>query len=75
MYNFMIFQKLVELGVERLILPASHHVVETWINSFGFSVMKDSEKLGLKNFVFLNFPETVMCHKLLDSRAISSLEN
>lgn len=74
MYNFIMFQKLVELGVERLILPASRDVVDTWIYSFGFSLMDDSDKLGLKNHVLLNFSDTVMCQKLLQTRQAKDAE-
>ncbi|XP_059429329.1 uncharacterized protein LOC132163159 [Corylus avellana] len=57
--------KLTELGVERLILPAISSVLNTWTTSFGFTKMTDSERLHFLDFTFLNFPDTVMCQKLL----------
>lgn len=59
------FQKLAELGVERLVLPAVSSVLDTWTKSFGFSVMKESERLNFLDYTFLEFRETIMCQKLL----------
>ncbi|KAK1373938.1 hypothetical protein POM88_030131 [Heracleum sosnowskyi] len=56
---------LVELGVERLILPAAPSVLNTWISSFGFSRMSPSERLKFLDYTFLNFQGTTLCQKLL----------
>ncbi|KAF9675679.1 hypothetical protein SADUNF_Sadunf09G0057400 [Salix dunnii] len=40
-----VIEKLTELGVQRLILPAVPGVLSTWTLSFGFSKMTDSERL------------------------------
>ncbi|MCD9645905.1 hypothetical protein HAX54_035261 [Datura stramonium] len=57
--------KLMELGVERLVLPAVPTVLNTWTTSFGFSVVKESQRLNFLNYTFLDFQGTVMCQKLL----------
>ncbi|XP_034687735.1 uncharacterized protein LOC117916041 isoform X2 [Vitis riparia] len=58
-------KKLMELGVERLTLPAAPSVLDTWVTSFGFSKMTDSERLTFLDHTFLDFQDTVMCQKLL----------
>ncbi|KAJ4825512.1 hypothetical protein Tsubulata_022171 [Turnera subulata] len=58
-------KKLMELGVQRLTLPAVPAVLNTWTGSFGFSKMTDSERLQLVDNIFLDFQDTVMCQKLL----------
>ncbi|XP_065880599.1 uncharacterized protein [Euphorbia lathyris] len=58
-------KKLMELGIERIVLPAVSSVLNTWTGPFGFSEMMDSEKLALVDHIFLNFQGTVMCHKKL----------
>lgn len=55
----------MELGVERLTLPAAPSVLDTWVTSFGFSKMTDSERLTFLDYTFLDFQDTVMCQKLL----------
>ncbi|XP_060202518.1 uncharacterized protein LOC132630954 isoform X1 [Lycium barbarum] len=60
-------KKLVELGVERLVLPAVPNVLNTWTTSFGFSVVRESQRLNLLNYTFLDFQGTVMCQKLLQN--------
>lgn len=62
----LILQKLAELGVERLVLPAIPSVLDTWINSFGFSKMDESERLNFLVYTFLDFQGTVFCEKLLN---------
>ncbi|XP_047331058.1 uncharacterized protein LOC124934572 [Impatiens glandulifera] len=60
------FEKMLsELGIQRIVLPAVSSVVNTWKNAFGFSEIKECEKLMFLNNTFLNFEGTVMCHKLL----------
>lgn len=56
---------LTELGVKRLVLPAVSSALHTWTQSFGFSVMTESEKLNFLGCTFLDFQGTTMCHKLL----------
>ncbi|XP_042510627.1 uncharacterized protein LOC122086021 isoform X2 [Macadamia integrifolia] len=58
-------KKLMELGVERLLLPAVPQVLHAWTASFGFSKMADSERLKFLEYIFLDFPDTSMCQKLL----------
>jgi hypothetical protein len=55
----------MELGVERLILPAVPSVLNTWTTSFLFTKMTDSERLQFLHYTFLDFQGTVMCQKLL----------
>nr|XP_043622954.1 uncharacterized protein LOC122594582 isoform X2 [Erigeron canadensis] len=57
--------KLVELGVERLVLPAVPSVLQTWTSSFGFSVMTEAQKLDFLGYTFLDFQGTHMCQKYL----------
>ncbi|KAJ0021518.1 hypothetical protein Pint_32523 [Pistacia integerrima] len=58
-------KKLMELGVQRLILPAIPSVLNTWTTSFGFTKMSNSERLQFVDYTFLDFQDTVMCQKLL----------
>ncbi|XP_026429222.1 uncharacterized protein LOC113325227 [Papaver somniferum] len=58
-------QKLKELEVERLILPAIPQVLQTWTTSFGFSKMTSSERSEFLKYSFLDFPDTTMCQKIL----------
>ncbi|XP_065855255.1 increased DNA methylation 1-like [Euphorbia lathyris] len=58
-------KKLMNLGVERLILPAVPSVLNAWTGSFGFSKLTVSEILQFVDYTFLNFPDTVMCQKQL----------
>ncbi|KAJ8769778.1 hypothetical protein K2173_007638 [Erythroxylum novogranatense] len=58
-------KKLMELGVQRLVLPAVHSVLNTWTGSFGFRKMTNCERLQFVDCTFLDFQETVMCHKQL----------
>ncbi|XP_071719526.1 uncharacterized protein [Rutidosis leptorrhynchoides] len=59
-------KKLVELGIERLVLPAVPSVLKTWTSSFGFSVMTESQKLDFLGYTFLDFQGTHMCQKYLN---------
>ncbi|KAI3842715.1 hypothetical protein MKW98_015382 [Papaver atlanticum] len=58
-------QKLKELEVERLILPAIPQVLQAWTTSFGFSKMTSSERSEFLKYTFLDFPDTTMCQKIL----------
>jgi hypothetical protein len=58
-------QKLTQLGVERLVLPAVPSVADTWTGCFGFSKMTTLERSKFLDYTFLDFPGTIMCQKLL----------
>ncbi|CAI0400010.1 unnamed protein product [Linum tenue] len=60
-------KKLVELGVQRLVLPAVAGMLNIWTGSFGFTKMADSERLLFLDCTFVEFQETIMCHKQLMS--------
>ncbi|XP_043708483.1 uncharacterized protein LOC122657751 [Telopea speciosissima] len=66
-------KKLMELGVERLLLPAVPQVLHAWTTSFGFSKMADSERLKFLEYTFLDFPDTAMCQKLLVEKPADKL--
>ncbi|KAJ4971458.1 hypothetical protein NE237_004557 [Protea cynaroides] len=66
-------KKLMELGVERLLLPAVPQVLHAWTTSFGFSKMTDSERLKFLEYTFLDFPDTSMCQKLLVEKPAAKL--
>lgn len=55
----------MQLGVERLVLPAVPSVVDTWTGSFGFSKMTNFDRSQFLDYTFLDFPGTIMCQKLL----------
>ncbi|KAL8171782.1 hypothetical protein V2J09_023586 [Rumex salicifolius] len=54
---------LIELGVERLVLPAISQLRETWVNVFGFKEMPDSLRQEFSGYPFLVFSGTTMFHK------------
>lgn len=56
---------LTQFGVERIILPAAHEVVDTWTNSFGFATMTNADKSQFRDFTFLDFQDSTVCHKPL----------
>ncbi|XP_040991893.1 uncharacterized protein LOC121238885 isoform X1 [Juglans microcarpa x Juglans regia] len=58
-------KKLMELEVERLFLPATPSVLNTWTTSFGFTKMTSLDRFLFLDYTFLDFPDTVMCQKLL----------
>ncbi|XP_023633593.1 uncharacterized protein LOC17876090 isoform X2 [Capsella rubella] len=60
---------LIELGVERLVLPAVPSVLNTWINSFGFTKITLSKRKDFLKFAFLEFGRTILCQKILSSVA------
>ncbi|XP_010246179.1 PREDICTED: increased DNA methylation 1-like [Nelumbo nucifera] len=63
--------KLMELGIERLVLTAAPQVVHTWTTSFGFSTMTELDRLNLLEYTFLYFQECIMCQKFLTKTVIS----
>ncbi|KAK4804300.1 hypothetical protein SAY86_004117 [Trapa natans] len=56
---------LKELGIYQLVLPSIPDVLGTWTTSFGFIKMTESERLQFLNYTFLDFQDTIMCHKEL----------
>ncbi|KAF3441227.1 hypothetical protein FNV43_RR15140 [Rhamnella rubrinervis] len=66
-------KKLMELGVERLVLPAIPSVLNTWTTSFGFSRMTTSERLQFLEYSFLDFQDSIMCQKLLGKNPSADL--
>ncbi|KAK7305415.1 hypothetical protein VNO77_43321 [Canavalia gladiata] len=58
-------KKLMQLGVERIVLPAVPSVLETWTGSFGFVKMTSFERSQFLDYTFLDFQGTIMCQKLL----------
>nr|GMD69257.1 increased DNA methylation 1-like isoform X1 [Ipomoea batatas] len=70
-------KKLVELGVQRLVLPALPDAMNTWTGSFGFSVMSKAERQDFVDNTFLNFNGTIMCQKplLLQSQSLRAEED
>ncbi|XP_027090268.1 uncharacterized protein LOC113780994 [Coffea eugenioides] len=66
-------KKLIELGVQRLVLPAVPSVLSTWETSFGFSRMTESERLNFLDCTFLDFQGSHMCQKLLKNTQCTEL--
>ncbi|KAK7387243.1 hypothetical protein VNO78_27883 [Psophocarpus tetragonolobus] len=64
-FAMVFIQELIQLGVERLVLPAVPSVLETWTGSFGFAKMTDFERSQFLDYTFLDFQDTIMCQKLL----------
>lgn len=60
-----VLQMLMNLGIEKLVLPAVPSVLNTWTASFGFSKMTTFERLKFVDYSFLDFQDTVMCQKTL----------
>eukprot|EP00257_Ricinus_communis_P015083 XP_015572924.1 increased DNA methylation 1 [Ricinus communis] len=58
-------RQLLNLGVEKLVLPAAFSTLETWIKGFGFSVMTYSDKKAHSDYPILFFQGTVLCQKFL----------
>lgn len=62
---FFYLQLLVQLSVERLILPAASQVRTTWEASFGFTEMPISDRQELLGYPLLGFQGTTMIQKFL----------
>ena len=56
----------MDLGVERLLIPAIPELLETWTGSFGFTVMSNSDRIELAENNILSFQGTTMCQKVLN---------
>lgn len=56
---------LSELGVERLILPATNETVDKWLTKFKFTAMTWSDLLELSRYRFITFAGLHMCQKVL----------
>ncbi|XP_061370868.1 increased DNA methylation 1-like [Gastrolobium bilobum] len=65
---------LTHLGIERMILPSSPSVIDTWTNSFGFARMTDLDKSQFLDYTFVDFQDTIMCHKLLMKPSIKRFD-
>ncbi|KAI3955969.1 hypothetical protein MKW98_006329 [Papaver atlanticum] len=64
-------EKLGQLEVERVILPAIPQVLQTWTTSFGFSRLANSERLEFLHYTFLDFQDTRLCQKFLRTSSVS----
>ncbi|KAI3878488.1 hypothetical protein MKX03_007268 [Papaver bracteatum] len=64
-------EKLSQLEVERVILPAIPQVLQTWTTSFGFSSLTNSERLEFLHYTFLDFQDTRICQKFLRTSSVS----
>ncbi|WOG94746.1 hypothetical protein DCAR_0314043 [Daucus carota subsp. sativus] len=59
-------EKLINLGVKKVVLPAMPSVLDTWTSpSFAFREMTTSDRSMLLGYTFLEFPGTIACQKLL----------
>ena len=58
------FQMLMDLGVERLVLPTVPSLLDYW-SSVGFLKMTDSQRLQLLDYRFVEFENTIICQKSL----------
>ncbi|XP_061372005.1 increased DNA methylation 1-like [Gastrolobium bilobum] len=67
-------KQLTNLGIERMILPSSPSVIDTWTNSFGFARMTDLDKSQFLDYTFLDFQDTTMCHKFLMKPSIKCFD-
>ncbi|KAL9233346.1 hypothetical protein vseg_008363 [Gypsophila vaccaria] len=65
---------LVELGVERLVLPGIAQLSETWVSSFGFTEMPASVRRELLGYPFVVFQGTTMFQKIPSSRSFGGIE-
>ncbi|KAL2346477.1 hypothetical protein Fmac_000477 [Flemingia macrophylla] len=61
----MIESMLTYLGVEEIVLPSSQNAIGTWTKTFGFGTMTLPVKSQLVDYVFLDFADIIMCHKVL----------
>ncbi|CAH9073269.1 unnamed protein product [Cuscuta europaea] len=68
-------KKLLELGVQRLVLQAISGALETWTGSFGFSLMMEEDRLKFSDTNLLSFYGTVMCQKMLSNKDTSTESN
>ncbi|TYH49328.1 hypothetical protein ES332_D10G128200v1 [Gossypium tomentosum] len=62
---------LVQMGIERLVLPAIPQLRETWEKSFGFLEMPLSERLQFLGYPFLAFQGTIMLQKFLRNSIVN----
>lgn len=58
-------KQLACLGVENMVLHSSPQVIDAWTSSFGFARMTGSDKRRYLSYTFLEFEDTILCHKLL----------
>lgn len=55
---------LVEMGVERLVLPAIAQLSDTWVSSFGFAEMPTLLRRELLGYPFVLFTGTTLFQKI-----------
>lgn len=68
-------QMLIELGVERLVLPAISQLRETWVNVFGFEEMPAPLRQEFSGYPFLVFSGTSMFHKVLSESTLTECKS
>jgi len=56
---------LLEMGVERLVLPGIAQLSDTWVSAFGFSEMPATLRKEFSAYPFVVFQGTTMFHKTL----------
>ncbi|GMH11378.1 hypothetical protein Nepgr_013219 [Nepenthes gracilis] len=56
---------LINMGIERLVLPAISQLRETWLTSFGFTEMSDALRQELSGYPFVLFQGTALFEKVL----------
>ncbi|GAB4855695.1 hypothetical protein Ancab_024337 [Ancistrocladus abbreviatus] len=56
---------LIDMGVERLVLPAISQLKETWVSSFGFTEMSLHQRQEVLAYPFLVFEGTTLFQKVL----------
>ncbi|GAB2277300.1 hypothetical protein Dimus_012008 [Dionaea muscipula] len=63
---------LIEMGVARLVLPATSQLSETWVSSFDFKEMPTDLMQELLGFPFLIFQGTTLFQKVLSKSNLES---
>ncbi|XP_074303111.1 uncharacterized protein LOC141637527 isoform X1 [Silene latifolia] len=58
-------KNLLNLGVQKLVLPAAASVLNAWTTSFGFLPITESDRSGFLGYTFLDFQDAIMCQKPL----------
>ncbi|KAH9622744.1 hypothetical protein KSS87_004770 [Heliosperma pusillum] len=58
-------KNLLNLGVQKLVLPAAASVLNTWTTSFGFLPITETDRSEFLGYTFLDFQDATMCQKPL----------